>query len=86
DGKSYHSNAALDSNVIFEAFSNFQSMPTKQSEYSNVVIAKNAKLFAGLGFTNIELPPQYRSTNDGTFLDSTVQNGYSFNDRYDLGF
>ncbi|KOY75842.1 Dextransucrase [Apilactobacillus kunkeei] len=86
DGKSYHSNAALDSNVIFEAFSNFQSMPTKQSQYSNVVIAKNAKLFAGLGFTNIELPPQYRSTNDGTFLDSTVQNGYSFNDRYDLGF
>ncbi|KOY72228.1 glycosyl hydrolase [Apilactobacillus kunkeei DSM 12361 = ATCC 700308] len=86
DGKSYHSNAALDSNVIFEAFSNFQSMPTKQSEYSNVVIAKNAKLFSGLGFTNIELPPQYRSTNDGTFLDSTVQNGYSFNDRYDLGF
>ncbi|WP_220729248.1 glycoside hydrolase family 70 protein [Apilactobacillus zhangqiuensis] len=86
DGKSYHSNAALDSNVIFEAFSNFQSMPTKQSQYSNVVIAKNAKLFSGLGFTNIELPPQYRSTNDGTFLDSTVQNGYSFNDRYDLGF
>ncbi len=86
DGKSYHSNAALDSNVIFEAFSNFQSMPTKKSQYSNVVIAKKAKLFSGLGFTNIELPPQYRSTNDGTFLDSTVQNGYSFNDRYDLGF
>ncbi|CAI2690768.1 Glucosyltransferase-SI [Apilactobacillus kunkeei] len=86
DGKSYHSNAALDSNVIFEAFSNFQSMPTKESQYSNVVIAKKAKLFSGLGFTNIELPPQYRSTNDGTFLDSTVQNGYSFNDRYDLGF
>lgn len=86
DGKSYHSNAALDSNVIFEAFSNFQSMPTKESQYSNVVIEKKAKLFSGLGFTNIELPPQYRSTNDGTFLDSTVQNGYSFNDRYDLGF
>ncbi|CAI2645353.1 hypothetical protein AKUH4B114J_12830 [Apilactobacillus kunkeei] len=86
DGKSYHSNAALDSNVIFEAFSNFQSMPTKESQYSNVVIAKNAKFFNGLGFTNIELPPQYRSTTDGTFLDSTVQNGYSFNDRYDLGF
>ncbi|CAI2693490.1 Glucosyltransferase-SI [Apilactobacillus kunkeei] len=86
DGRSFHSNAALDSNVIFEAFSNFQSMPTKESQYSNVVIAKKAKLFSDLGFTNIELPPQYRSTTDGSFLDSTVQNGYAFNDRYDLGF
>ncbi|MCK8619974.1 KxYKxGKxW signal peptide domain-containing protein [Apilactobacillus kunkeei] len=86
DGRSFHSNAALDSNVIFEAFSNFQSIPTKQSQYSNVVIATKAKMFSDLGFTNIELPPQYRSTTDGSFLDSTVQNGYAFNDRYDLGF
>lgn len=86
DGQSFHSNSSLDSNVIFEAFSNFQSMPKKTSQYENVIVAKKAAEFKNLGFTNIELPPQYRSTNDATFLDSTVQNGYSFNDRYDLGF
>mgnify|MGYP000862443334 CR=1 FL=1 len=86
DGKSYHSNAALDSNVIFEAFSNFQSFAKNKKQYTNVVLSTKGDFFKNLGITNVELAPQYRSTDDGTFLDSTVQNGYAFNDRYDLGF
>ncbi|KDB00249.1 glucosyltransferase-I [Apilactobacillus kunkeei EFB6] len=86
DGQSLHSNSASDSNVIFEAFSNFQDFAKTTDQYENVVIQKNADQFKQLGFTYVELPPQYRSTTDGTFLDSTVQNGYAFNDRYDLGF
>ncbi|MDN2613013.1 glycoside hydrolase family 70 protein [Apilactobacillus sp. EABW-1NA] len=86
DGQSLHSNSASDSNVIFEAFSNFQDFAKTTNQYENVVIQKNADQFKQLGFTYVELPPQYRSTTDGTFLDSTVQNGYAFNDRYDLGF
>ncbi|MHA8138268.1 glycoside hydrolase family 70 protein [Lactobacillaceae bacterium Scapto_B20] len=84
--KTYHSNPALDSQVIFEGFSNFQAMPTKQSEYSNVVLAKQAPFFAKLGVTYFELPPQYRSSTDSSFIDSIIKNGYSFTDRYDLGF
>ena len=86
DGQSLHSNSASDSNVIFEAFSNFQDFAKTTDQYENVIIQKNADQFKQLGFTYVELPPQYRSTTDGTFLDSTVQNGYAFNDRYDLGF
>ncbi|MGY3742050.1 glycoside hydrolase family 70 protein [Leuconostoc inhae] len=36
DGSTYHSNAALDSQVIYEGFSNFQAMPTQADEYTNV--------------------------------------------------
>ena len=86
DGQSIHSNEASDSNVIFEAFSNFQDFAQTTDQYENVVIQKNAEEFKNLGFTYMELPPQYRSTTDGSFMDSTVQNGYAFNDRYDLGF
>lgn len=42
DGSAYHSNAALDSQVIFEAFSNFQAMPTSHDTYTNVVLANHA--------------------------------------------
>ncbi|WP_167849508.1 glycoside hydrolase family 70 protein [Weissella confusa] len=85
-GDTLHSNAALDSNVIYEGFSNFQEMPTTHDEFTNVKIAQNADLFKSWGVTSLQLAPQYRSSTDGTFLDSTIQNGYAFTDRYDLGF
>ncbi|MCC7667157.1 glycoside hydrolase family 70 protein [Liquorilactobacillus satsumensis] len=86
DGKIFHSNAALDSNVIFEGFSNFISYPETHDENANVVIAKKTALFKALGITSFELAPQYRSSGDHTFLDATIDNGYAFTDRYDLGF
>ncbi|MBW1604839.1 glycoside hydrolase family 70 protein [Lactobacillus sp. Sy-1] len=81
----YVSNAALDSNVIFEGFSNFQSFPTTDDQRENVVIAKNANLFKQWGITSFEFPPQYNSTVGNSFLDETFQNGYAFSDRYNLG-
>ncbi|KRN05686.1 dextransucrase [Liquorilactobacillus sucicola DSM 21376 = JCM 15457] len=86
DGKTLHSNAALDSQVMYEGFSNFQAFPTTADEYANVKIAQNAAQFKEWGVTYFELPPQYRSSTDNTFLDSIIQNGYAFTDRYDLGF
>ncbi len=86
DGNTYHSNAALDSQVIYEGFSNFQAMPTQTNEYTNVKIAQNAQLFKNLGITSFELAPQYRSSTDNSFLDAVVQNGYAFTDRYDIGY
>lgn len=82
----FDSNDSLDSNVIYEGFSNFQSMPTDPSEYTNSLIAKNVDLFKSWGITSFELAPQYRSSSDKTFLDSVIDNGYAFTDRYDLGF
>ncbi|MEX0380687.1 glycoside hydrolase family 70 protein [Leuconostoc sp. MS02] len=86
DNKTLHSNAALDSQVMYEGFSNFQYFPTTESEYANVIIAKNTDLYKSWGITSFEFPPQYRSSTEGSFLDSIVQNGYAFTDRYDLGF
>ncbi|MDF7636970.1 glycoside hydrolase family 70 protein [Leuconostocaceae bacterium ESL0958] len=86
DNKVLHSNAALDSQLIFEGFSNFQPMPTTHDEMANVVIARNAKTFHDWGVTSFEMAPQYRSSADHTFVDSTIDNGYAFSDRYDLGF
>ncbi|CAI2652307.1 hypothetical protein AKUH3B111A_13180 [Apilactobacillus kunkeei] len=86
DGKVLHSNDALNSNLIFEGFSNFQPTPTNHDECANVVIAKNASLFKDWGVTSFEMAPQYKSTGDHTFVDSTIDNGYAFSDRYDLGF
>ncbi|WP_057875231.1 glycoside hydrolase family 70 protein, partial [Liquorilactobacillus aquaticus] len=86
DGKVFHSNSALDSNVLFEGFSNFVAYPESHEENANVVIAENANFFKSLGITSFELAPQYRSSGDGSFLDSTIDNGYAFTDRYDLGF
>ena len=80
----YESNAAFDSNVIFEGFSNFVYYPTKAGEAANVQIAKNAALFKELGITSFEMAPQYVSSKDKTFLDSTIDNGYAFDDRYDV--
>ncbi len=84
DDKVLHSNAALDSNLIYEGFSNFQPKATTHDELTNVVIAKNANLFEKWGITSFEMAPQYRSSGDHTFLDSTIDNGYAFTDRYDL--
>lgn len=86
DGKTFHSGEVLDSHVIFEGFSNFQAMPTKPEERTNVVIQNNIDYFKSLGITVFELAPQYRSSTDNSFLDSVIQNGYAFTDRYDLGF
>ncbi|KAA8370830.1 glucosyltransferase [Leuconostoc carnosum] len=86
NGQTFHSNAALDSQVIYEGFSNFQSFPTNEDEYANVIIAKNSDLYKSWGITSFEFPPQYRSSTEGGFLDSIIQNGYAFTDRYDLGF
>lgn len=80
----YETSAALDSQVIFEGFSNFQDFVKDPSQYTNKVIAENADLFASWGVTLFELAPQYVSSADGTFLDSIIQNGYAFSDRYDL--
>nr|AAU08011.1 glucansucrase [Latilactobacillus sakei] len=85
-GDTLHSNAALDSNVIYEGFSNFQEMPTAHDEFTNVKIAQNADLFKSWGVTSFQLAPQYRSSDDTSFLDSIIKNGYAFTDRYDLGF
>ncbi|WP_165210790.1 glycoside hydrolase family 70 protein [Streptococcus tangpeifui] len=85
DGKSLHQDAAMDSRVMFEGFSNFQAFATKEDEYTNVVIAKNVDKFVSWGITDFEMAPQYVSSTDGQFLDSVIQNGYAFTDRYDLG-
>ena len=84
-GLVYESNAALDSQVIYEGFSNFQDFVQNPSQYTNKKIAENASLFKSWGITSFELAPQYVSSDDGSFLDSVIQNGYAFTDRYDIG-
>nr|WP_245335104.1 glycoside hydrolase family 70 protein [Streptococcus oricebi] len=84
DGQVYTSSAALDSQLIYEGFSNFQDFVEKDEQYTNKVIAKNVKLFKEWGVTSFELPPQYVSSQDGSFLDSIIENGYAFEDRYDM--
>ncbi|MDO4666634.1 MAG: glycoside hydrolase family 70 protein [Streptococcus sp.] len=84
DGQVYNSSTALDSQLIYEGFSNFQDFVEKEEQYTNKVIAKNANLFKQWGVTSFELPPQYVSSADGSFLDSIIQNGYAFEDRYDM--
>lgn len=86
DGNTYHSGEVLDSQVIFEGFSNFTSLPTKPEERANVVIQSKTDYFKELGITVFEFAPQYRSSTDNSFLDSVLRNGYAFTDRYDLGF
>lgn len=80
----FESSAALDSQVIYEGFSNFQDFVKTPSQYTNHVIAQNAKLFKEWGITSFEFAPQYVSSQDGTFLDSIIENGYAFEDRYDI--
>ena len=75
----------LDSQVIYEGFSNFQDFVQNPSQYTNKKIAENANLFKSWGITSFEFAPQYVSSDDGSFLDSVIQNGYAFTDRYDIG-
>ena len=84
DGSAFHANAAFDSNLIYEGFSNFQAFPETPEQNANAVIAKNVDLFKSWGVTSFQLAPQYVSSHDGTFLDSIIDNGYAFTDRYDL--
>ncbi|MGB2540872.1 glycoside hydrolase family 70 protein, partial [Leuconostoc suionicum] len=88
DGKTLHSNAALDSNLIYEGFSNYQTIPdgSDPEKYTNAIIAKNVQTFKDWGVTSFQLAPQYRSSEGNSFLDETLKNGYAFTDRYDLGF
>lgn len=86
DNNVFHAGEVLDSHVIYESFSNFTALPTKPEERANVVIQNNIDYFKSLGITVFEFPPQYRSSTDHSFLDSFIQNGYAFTDRYDLGF
>ena len=76
-GLVYESNAALDSQVIYEGFSNFQDFVQDSSQYTNKKIAENANLFKSWGITSFEFAPQYVSSDDGSFLDSVIQNGYA---------
>ncbi|AXQ78741.1 glucosyltransferase [Streptococcus chenjunshii] len=84
NGQVYQTSAALDSQLIYEGFSNFQDFVTSDAEYTNKLIAENADLFKSWGVTSFELAPQYVSSEDGSFLDSIILNGYAFEDRYDL--
>lgn len=82
--KVYSSSAALEAQVIYEGFSNFQDFVKEDSQYTNKLIAANAVLFKSWGITSFEIAPQYVSSKDGTFLDSIIENGYAFTDRYDF--
>lgn len=82
--KTFSAIEALDSQVIYEGFSNFQDFVEKDSQYTNKLIAENAELFKSWGITSFEMAPQFVSADDRTFLDSVIQNGYAFTDRYDL--
>ena len=82
--KTFSATEALDSQVIYEGFSNFQDFVEKDSQYTNKLIAENAELFKSWGITSFEMAPQFVSAYDRTFLDSVIQNGYAFTDRYDL--
>ncbi|MFR6599898.1 MAG: glycoside hydrolase family 70 protein [Streptococcus sp.] len=65
---------------------NFQTIPdgSDPSSYTNRKIAENVDLFKSWGVTSFEMAPQFVSDDDGAFLDSVIQNGYAFADRYDL--
>ena len=85
-GLVYESNAALDSQVIYEGFSNFQDFVQNPSQYTNKKIAENANLFKSWGYHHLLLNLHHSTfSDDGSFLDSVIQNGYAFTDRYDIG-
>ena len=84
DGQVYTSSAALDSQLMYEGFSNFQDFVKDASQYMNKKIVEFAGLFKEWGITSFEMPPQYVSSKDQTFLDSIIDNGYAFTDRYDM--
>ena len=78
--KTFESNAALDSHLIYEDFSLYQPEPTSVNEHAYNVIAKNAQLFNSLGITDFWMAPAYTP-----FSESRYNEGYGTNDRYTLG-
>ena len=78
--KTYSSNAALDSHVIYEDFSLFQPEPTSKAEHAYNIIADNASLFNELGITDFWMAPAYTPFNTSRYNE-----GYSMTDRYNLG-
>ncbi len=78
--KTFESNAALDSHMIYEDFSLFQPEPTSVENHAYNVIAKNASLFSDLGITDFWMAPAYTP-----FGRSRYNEGYSMTDRYNLG-
>ena len=78
--KTFESNAALDSHMIYEDFSLFQPEPTNVENHAYNVIAKNANLFNDLGITDFWMAPAYTP-----FGMSRYNEGYSMTDRYNLG-
>ena len=73
DDKTYTASQALESQLIYEGFSNFQDFVKKDSQYTNKKIAENTDLFKAWGVTSFEMAPQYVSATDGTFLDSIIE-------------
>ncbi|MHC3413463.1 glycoside hydrolase family 70 protein [Pediococcus pentosaceus] len=78
--KTFESNAALDSHLIYEDFSLYQPESTSVNEHAYNVIAKNAQLFNSLGITDFWMAPAYTP-----FSMSRYNEGYGTNDRYTLG-
>lgn len=78
--KTFVSNPALDSHVIYEDFSLFQPEPTSKEEHAYNVIKNNASLFSNLGITDFWMAPAYTP-----FGMSRYNEGYSMTDRYNLG-
>ncbi|MGY5263832.1 glycoside hydrolase family 70 protein [Lactiplantibacillus plantarum] len=78
--KTFESNAALDSHLIYEDFSLYQPEPTSVNEHAYNFIAKNAQLFNSLGITDFWMAPAYTP-----FSTSRYNEGYATNDRYTLG-
>lgn len=78
--KTYVSNAALDSHMIWEDFSLFEPEPTSTTEHAYNVIKNNANLFSNLGITDFWMAPSYMPFNMSRYNE-----GYSMTDRYDLG-
>lgn len=70
------SNEALDSHVIFQAFSMYQ--PYESNMFQR--LGENSKLLKDLGVTDVWMPPAYRA-----FSGSYYGEGYAIADRYDLG-
>lgn len=78
--KTFESNAALDSHMIYEDFSLYQPEPTSITDHAYNVIANNAQLFSDLGITDFWMAPAYTP-----FSMSRYNEGYATNDRYTLG-
>ena len=78
--KTFVSNAALDSHMIYEDFSLFQPEPVSVATHAYNVIKNNASLFNQWGVTDFWMAPAYTPFNMSRYHE-----GYAMTDRYDLG-